>query len=256
MPKQPKQQWNPQQYEANAAYVAEMAGEVLAWLDPKPGERILDLGCGDGRLSLSLLESGAEVLAVDGSPEMVRAARQRGLQAKVIQGQALRFEREFDAVFSNAALHWMRPPEEVIAGIAKALKPGGRFVAEMGGHGNVAAATVALLAVLARRAFSRPEPMPWFFPTPEDYAELLEAASFKIKKMQLVPRPTPLSKGMEGWMATFSQPLLGVLPKEEQEVARTEAVELLRPALQDQRGNWVADYVRLRFEAVLQDEGG
>lgn len=256
MPEQSDQQWNPGQYEEHAAYVAEMAGEVLSWLAPQSGERILDLGCGDGRLSLELAQAGASVLAVDGSSEMVEAARKRGLEAQVAQGQALDFEREFDAVFSNAALHWMRPQEDMLTGVARALKPGGRFVAEMGGHGCAASVIVALVAVLERRGLNRPEPMPWFFPTPEQYSALLESAGFKIKKMHLVHRPTPLPTGMEGWMATFSQPFFGALPEDEQEAARLEAINLLRPVLQDHQGTWVADYVRLRFEAVLQADGG
>lgn len=256
MSKQSNQKWNPAQYEENAAYVAEMAGEVLAWLAPKPGERILDLGCGDGRLSLSLVQAGAQVLAVDGSAEMVEAARKRGLEARVAQGQALQFEREFDAVFSNAALHWMHPQEDMIAAVARALKPGGRFVAEMGGHGCAASVIVALVAVLERRGLNRPEPMPWFFPTPEQYSDLLEEAGFFIKKMHLIHRPTPLPTGMEGWMATFSQPFFGALPEDERESAHQEAINLLRPVLQDHQGAWVADYVRLRFEAVLQADGG
>jgi trans-aconitate methyltransferase len=246
----------PEQYEENAAFVAEMAGAVVSWLAPQPGQRILDLGCGDGRLSLALAQAGAQVLAVDGSPEMVEAAEGRGLDARVMQGQALEFEAEFDAVFSNAALHWMRPPQDVIAGVARALKPGGRFVAEMGGHGNAASVIVALTAVLERRGAGRPDPMPWFFPTPEEYTELLENAGFAIKKMQLVPRPTPLPTGMEGWMDTFAQPFLGLLPENEQEAARNEAIDLLRPVLQDCQGNWMTDYVRLRFEAVLNADGG
>jgi trans-aconitate methyltransferase len=253
---QPNHQWNPQQYEKNAAFVAEMAGEICKWLAPKSGERILDLGCGDGRLSLALAEAGARVLAVDGSAEMVEAAKGRGLNARVMRGQVLEFEDEFDAVFSNAALHWMRPPQDVIAGVARALKPGGRFVGEMGGHGNAASVIVALVAVLERRGVSRPNPIPWFFPTPEEYTELLENAGFRTSKALLVPRPTPLPTGMRGWMDTFAQPFLGLLPESEQETARDEAIDLLRPALQNRQGNWMTDYVRLRFKAVLSADGG
>jgi len=251
MSQPPRQQWNPGKYEENAAFVAELAGEILQWLAPRPGERILDLGCGDGRLSLALLEAGAQIVAVDGSAEMTAAARQRGLDARVMQGQDLRFEREFDAVFSNAALHWMLPPQDVIAGVARALKPGGRFVAEMGGHGCVASIIVALLAALERRGVDGRETLPWFFPTAEEYAALLSAGGFQVKRIALVPRPTLLPKGIRGWMAVFSRPVLGRLPPEELEAAQEEAISLLRPVLRDRQGEWVADYVRLRFEAVL-----
>lgn len=256
MPEQPRQKWNPEQYEENAAFVAEMAGEVVSWLAAKPGERILDLGCGDGRLSLALAQAGAQIVAVDGSLEMVEAAKGRGLDARVMQGQALEFEADFDAVFSNAALHWMRPPQDVIAGVARALKPGGRFVGEMGGHGNAASVIVALVAVMERRGVGRPDPIPWFFPTPEEYTELLEGRGFTVRKIHLVPRPTPLPTGMRGWMDTFAQPFIGLLPESDQEAARNDAIDLLRPVLQDRQGNWMTDYVRLRFEAVLEKNGG
>jgi trans-aconitate methyltransferase len=253
---EPHQTWNPRQYEDNAGFVAELAGEVLSWLAPQPDERILDLGCGDGRLSLEIAQSGAQVLAVDDSAEMVAAAKERGLDAHVMQGQALEFDGEFDAVFSNAALHWMHPPEAVISGVARALKPGGRFVGEMGGHGNVATITVALMAVLNHRGLNGAKAIPWFFPTVDEYAELLKAGGFAIKRIILFPRPTRLPKGINGWLAIFSLPFLGLLPDSQREAAREEAIALLRPVLQDRQGNWVADYVRLRFEAVLPGHGG
>ncbi len=143
---------------------------MLELLDPKPGERILDLGCGDGVLTEKIVAAGAAVVGVDASAEMIDAARRRGLDARVGDGAQLGFAREFDAVFSNAALHWMkRDPDAVIAGVARALKPGGRFAGELGGHGCVAAITVALFAVLARRGASGSLESPWYFPTVADY---------------------------------------------------------------------------------------
>ncbi|HSG94518.1 MAG TPA: class I SAM-dependent methyltransferase, partial [Afifellaceae bacterium] len=124
------QRWSPDTYDDNVRFVTDLGAGVLEWLDPKPGERILDLGCGDGVLTVKLIESGADVVGADASEDFIQAARERGIDARLIDGHTLTFEKEFDAVFSNAALHWMTQPEKVIAGVARALKPGGRFVAE------------------------------------------------------------------------------------------------------------------------------
>src|SRR5208337_4503768 len=144
MTRDPRQSWSAAGYDENARFVSDLGGEILAWLDPKPGERILDLGCGDGALTEKIAAAGSSVTGVDTSPEFLAAARRRGLDAREMDGQALSFASEFDAVFSNAALHWMTAPEAVLAGIARALKLGGRFVAEFGGHGNVAAIVTAM----------------------------------------------------------------------------------------------------------------
>ena len=146
-----EQHWLARRYAETAHFVPELRAAVLDLLAPYPGERVLDLGCGDGVLTDRIVASGAAVVAVDAAPDMVAAARVRGIDARVMRGQDLTFEREFDAVFSNAALHWMRPPEAVLSGVRRALKPGGRFVGEMGGHTNTAAIIVALSAVLGRR---------------------------------------------------------------------------------------------------------
>src|SRR5215469_14834213 len=134
-----KQYWSAERYAATANFVPTLGTPVVTLLDPRPGERILDLGCGDGVLTERIVAAGAGVVAVDAAPDMVAAARARGLDARVVPGQGLAFDAEFDAVFSNAALHWMRPPEAVLAGVHRALRPSGRFVAEMGGHNNTAA---------------------------------------------------------------------------------------------------------------------
>lgn len=247
------QDWRADRYGANARFVADLGGPVVKLLDPRPGERILDLGCGDGVLTTRLADLGCEVVGVDDGPDMVRAARGLGLDARVADGHELGFDREFDAVFSNAALHWMkRDPGAVVAGVARALRPGGRFVAEMGGHGNVAAVTVGLLAVLARRGLDGMTAHPWFFPTPNAYCARLEAHGFRVERIELVPRPTPLPAGMSAWLDTFAEPFLKLLPGDERAAAKEEVVELLAPALRDERGAWVADYVRLRFRAVIK----
>ena len=246
------QDWQAERYARNARFVADLGQPVVELLAPEPGERILDLGCGDGALTRKLAELGCDVVGVDAGPDMIRVARELGLDAHVVDGHELAFEREFDAVFSNAALHWMkRDPDAVVAGVARALKPGGRFVGEFGGRGNVAAIVTALLAVLARRDLDGMRAHPWYFPTPAAYRKRLEAHGFRVESIDLIPRPTPLPTGMSAWLDTFGEPMLKLLPESERPAVKEEAVELLAPALRDEAGNWTADYVRLRFRAVL-----
>jgi SAM-dependent methyltransferase len=246
------QDWQAERYARNARFVADLGQPVVELLEPEPGERILDLGCGDGALTRKLAELGCDVVGVDAGPDMIRVARELGLDAHVVDGHELAFEREFDAVFSNAALHWMkRDPDAVVAGVARALKPGGRFVGEFGGHGNVAAIVTALLAVLARRDLDGMRGHPWYFPTPAAYRKCLEAHGFRVESIDLIPRPTPLPTGMSAWLDTFAEPMLKLLPEGERATVKEEAVELLAPTLRDEAGNWTADYVRLRFRAVL-----
>jgi SAM-dependent methyltransferase len=226
---------------------------VVELLAPRPGERILDLGCGDGALTARLMEVGCEVVGVDADPDMVRAAQDRGVDARLIDGYALPFAREFDAVFSNAALHWMKAdPDHVVTGVARALKPGGRFVGEFGGHGNVAAVTVALLAALARRGIDGRAVHPWYFPTPQEYRALLEGSGFSVPQIELIPRPTQLPTGMKAWLGVFADPFLAAVPARDRPSVRDDVIALLEPVLCDPTGNWTADYVRLRFAAVMQ----
>lgn len=245
------QTWEADRYARNAGFVAELGSAVLALLAPRPGERILDLACGDGALTEKLVAAGAVVVGVDAAPDMVAAARKRGLDARVMSAESLAFESEFDAVFSNAALHWMNRPDVVIANVRRALRPGGRFVAEMGGHGNTAAVLTALIAVLARRGVDGVARSPWYFPTPGEYRERLEAAGLIVDSIDLIPRPTPLPTGMGGWLETFTENFFKPFAPEERRAALAEVVDLLRPTLCDSRGNWTADYVRLRFAARL-----
>lgn len=246
-----KQQWDPQTYDQHARFVSELAGPVLDLLAPQSGERILDLGCGDGFVTAWMADQGADVVGVDSSPDLLEAARARGLDVRLADGQNLPFDREFDAVFSNAAMHWMVDADGVIRGVARALRPGGRFVGEFGGHTNVAAIVVALLAVLSRRGIDGMKHFPWYFPSDHDYKAKLEQHGFAVSSIQLIPRPTPLPTDMKGWLETFARPFVGALPVGEQMAALGEAIDLLRPALCDSAGRWTADYVRLRFAARL-----
>jgi trans-aconitate methyltransferase len=243
--------WSPKVYAENARFVADLGAPVLDLLVPRPSERILDLGCGDGALTQAIAESGAQVVGVDGSADMVAAARARGLDAQVMDGQRLTFDREFDAVFSNAALHWMPGAGAVLSGVAAALRPGGRFVGEMGGHGNVAAIATALRAVLHTHGL--PSAFAWFFPTAEEYAALLQAHRFTVESIALIPRPTLLPTGMAGWLATFAGPFMGGVPRADHATMLREVEALLAPALRDTSGRWFGDYVRLRFVATLAE---
>ena len=245
------QRWDPEAYGRNGAFVHGLAGGVLEWLAAQPGERILDLGCGDGQLTERIAATGACVAGVDASPEMVVAARRRGIAAKEGSAEWLPFpDREFDAVFSNAALHWVRGQDAMINEVRRVLKPGGRFVAEMGGHGNIAAIRVALMAVLARHGHGADEEGVNYYPTSESYTRRLRRHGFKVRQMALIPRPTPLeASGMTGWLRTFRRGVLEGLPEGIREAVVEQTTALLEPALRDEEGNWTADYVRLRFIA-------
>ena len=245
------QTWNAERYATHAGFVPALGRGVVELLGPRAGERILDLGCGEGALTVELASHGANVLGVDASSEMVLAARARGLEAAVVDAHALSYNAEFDAVFTNAAMHWMRDHDAVVAGVARALRPGGRFVGELGGFGNVAALRVAVGAVLASRGHDAARLSPWNFPTAEDFAACLARHGFAVDRCFLFPRPTPLPTDAAGWLDTFARAFLDALPEHERAEARAEMVALLRPVLCTASGAWWTDYVRLRFSATL-----
>jgi trans-aconitate methyltransferase len=245
------QTWDPQQYEQHGAFVHGLAGGVVEWLAPATGERILDLGCGDGHLSKRIVATGAIVVGLDSSPQMAAAARALGINVTVGDAEALPFESSsFDAVFSNAALHWVRNHDGMLASVKRVLKPHGRFVAEFGGFGNIAAIRVAMRTAIERFGFDGSKDDVNYYPTPEVYTRRLEKHGFVVERMALIPRPTPLPEsGMSGWIRTFRRGVLESLPEEARDKIVNEAVRLLAPALRDEGGNWIADYVRLRFIA-------
>ncbi|MGC1873208.1 MAG: methyltransferase domain-containing protein [Acidobacteriaceae bacterium] len=249
------QTWNPCEYSAHGRFVTDLGANILEWLDPQPSEEILDLGCGDGVLTAQIAERGAHVLGVDASPEMVDAARIRGIAAEVINATQLTFQRQFDAVFSNAALHWVHDQPALLRGVAHALKPGGRFVAEMGGHGNIAAIRVALHAALSHHGLAELMVEDNYFPTVAEYRGLLESHGFAIDAIELVPRPTPLPTGMRAWLIMFRRGLFDRVPENLRDTILNEALDHLAPALCDKNGNWTADYVRLKFRAHLISAG-
>lgn len=242
--------WNADEYNKNASFVSAYGSEIISWLAPQKDEKILDVGCGEGTLAVKLMEYGAKVVGVDASENMVQSAQQKGVEVYVIDATALSYEQAFDAVFSNAALHWVKPPEKAVEGIYRALKPGGRFVAEFGGKGNVGTIQKALIKAVSKRGKDGNALNPWYFPAPDEYRILLENQGFQVERCELFERMTPLPTGIEGWLETFANPFLSGFPEEERKQIIAEVMEAVRPVLSNARGEWFADYVRLRVKAV------
>jgi trans-aconitate methyltransferase len=215
------------------------------------GAPVLDVGCGDGVLTKKIADLGCNVVGVDSSADFVASARKLGLT--VLQQSALDmdFGPRFGAVFSNAALHWMKDADAVIGRVARALLPHGRFVAEMGGHGCVKTLLAALVDELERRGLDGRAANPWYFPTVEDYGERLAAAGFEVRYMALIDRPTRLPGDVMGWLTTFCGCFTALLPERDRADYLEHVRERIKPDLCDPAGNWTADYVRLRFEAHL-----
>ena len=247
-------QWNATEYDAKHAFVYEKAKGLVHLLAPKKGERILDLGCGTGVLSAEIAERAAEVLGIDRSPEMVAQAQNRfpGLQFEVADATKLGFEDEFDAVFSNAVLHWIPEAEKVIEGVARALKPRGRFVAEFGGKGNIKTLVQGFHRAFAVLGMKEPEGIsPWFYPGIAEYSALLEKQGLEVREASLFERPTVLedgTRGLENWIRVFRQTFL-------EKIGEDAAVQWIREVERQcrsslfQDGNWVLDYRRLRIVA-------
>lgn len=244
-----QQTWSAASYAENARFVSDLGAEILSWLDPRAGMRVLDVGCGDGALTARIAAAGADVVGIDLSASLLEAARGRGLDVRETNVTAMPFEAEFDAVFSNAVLHWVMEPERAVARMRSALKPDGRLVAEFGGHGNVAAIVTAMRAAARLHGGDTSLAAPWFYPTAAEYAALLENGGFKVLRSGLYPRQTPLPTGISGWLTTFRAPFFAQFG-DRADVVKADVEELLRPALCDKSGNWTADYVRLRVEAV------
>jgi trans-aconitate methyltransferase len=241
---------NAADYAAHGSFVSDLGRPLLSLLDIKPGMRVLDLGCGDGTLALEIKQQGATVVGIDSSPDMVASAVALGIDARLGDGQHLTFTNEFDAVLSNAALHWMAAdPQAVVDGVFRALKPGGAFVAELGGHGNVAHIVDAFIHALHHAGLNPDIDQLWYFPSREQYADRLTAAGFTIDAIDLFNRPTPLPTGIEPWLKLFGRSLLMRLPSHDRESAVKRIANTLEPHLRDAEGRWVADYVRLRFVA-------
>jgi SAM-dependent methyltransferase len=245
--------WDAAAYDDSHSFVYAYGSDVVDLLDPQPDERILDLGCGTGHLTDRIGESAGDVVGLDRDGEMIATARESYPDRQFRRGDArdLEAEKPFDAVFSNAALHWIDDQQAVLQSIADALRPGGRFVAELGGTGNVAAIVDAVGAELAARGYEPPTD-PWYFPTVGEHAGKLEAAGFEVRYATLFDRPTELDDGDDGlaaWLEMFGDRLLGPVPEERRPDVIAGVEDRLRNELYDD-GNWIADYRRLRFVAV------
>jgi len=246
---EPSQTWDPATYEKNARFVSDLGEPLLELLQPAPGERVLDVGCGDGALTEKLVAAGCHVVGIDASEAQVRGARARGVDAIACRIEDLPFVKEFHAAFSNAVLHWVRDQRAALQRICRALRPHGRFVAELGGFGCVNHIRLALHHALEVRGLDPAAYDPWFFPSDEEYAALLRANGFIVESIVLFPRPTPLPGEMSGWLRTFAQPFLEPIPEPERDAFLMTVSEGLRPHLFVAERGWFADYTRLRFRA-------
>jgi trans-aconitate methyltransferase len=244
--------WDAELYEARHGFVWRYGEGVVEFLNPQRGERILDLGCGTGQLTAKIAASGAVVVGLDASPAMIGQARQNypQLQFTLADSAAMKFENEFDAVFSNAALHWMLDRAAVAAGVARALKKGGRLVAEFGGKGNIRILESAIEKVAAKYHGGQLPERRTYFPALGEYAALLEEHGLEVRFAQLFDRPTPLEgeDGMANWVRQFKWYYLEALRAGQQEDALRELIEELRPSLHTAEG-WFVDYRRLRIAA-------
>lgn len=247
-----KTNWDAELYEAKHAFVWKFGEDLLAQLDPKPGERILDLGCGPGQLTSQIANRGADVVGVDISLEMIGQARQNypGLRFVLADAAKLEFTDEFDAIFSNAALHWMLDAAAVARSVSRALRRGGRFVAELGGRGNIRRIEQAIAHILEDYGFKFDQYKRTYFPSVAEYAVLLEDAGLEVRFASLFDRPTPLegADGMKSWLQQFGSYYFDDIPLARRESALASVVERLKPELLVD-GRWQADYRRLRVTA-------
>jgi trans-aconitate methyltransferase len=231
--------WDAKQYQQRHSYVFAYGHAVLDLLAPQKGERILDLGCGSGQLTAAIADAGASVMGLDASPEMLAEARGHypGIEFRAGDAADFALESPVDAVFSNAVLHWVKNAAGAAACIAQALKPGGRFVAEFGGHGNIQSIVDAIHEVLG------PVETPWYYPSISEYASLLDQSGLETRQAWLIDRPTPVEgeDGMEDWLAVFARDIV------EQSQRRIVAQKLRPTNFKD--GVWTVDYRRLRIVA-------
>ncbi len=249
--------WDPDRYEKHAGYVTKEGMSLLAWLAPARGERILDLGCGDGRLTREIAGQGARVVGVDKSASLLSVARGFGLEVYEGDGQRLGALKalggDFDAVFSNAALHWMGDLDAVASGVAGRLRPEGRFVGEFGAFGNVGAVRAALLGIASALDLGDADKAPlypWIFPTQTAFRACLERNGFRAERIDVFSRMTPLPTSIDGWIETFADTLLNAQGGRHRKFILARARAILAPILRDENGVWHADYMRLRFHAT------
>jgi trans-aconitate methyltransferase len=247
-------QWNAALYESKHGFVSHLGTNLISLLSPHPNERVLDLGCGTGHLTQQIAEYGADVIGVDSSPSMLDLARKNYSNLRFELGDAtqLKYASYFDAVFSNAVLHWVTDQERATASIAEVLKTGGRFVAEFGGKGNVKTIATAIYNALESASYPFDKPSPWFYPSIGEYASLLERFGLEVTFATMFDRPTSLEegdRGLQNWLQMFAQPFFEALPPEKVPEVVAHVEDQLRPHLY-QEEVWYADYRRIRVVAV------
>lgn len=249
-------QWNAKLYDDSHSFVSMYGESMIQLLAPRPGERILDVGCGTGDLASTLSNDSIEVIGIDKSENMIKQARDKYPHLSFFPCDAtdMDFSNEFDAVFSNAALHWIKPPEKALSCMYKSLKKNGRFVAEFGGKGNVQSLTDAFFKLLIQYGYEENlQYNPWYFPSISEYTTLMEDAGFTVKLAQLFERPTPLTgeDGIKKWMTMFATDLFTGID----EAIKTEMLNKLEDKLRDnlyKDGNWILDYRRIRVIGVKE----
>ncbi len=252
---EPGSRWDASLYDEKHSFVYRMAEELIELLDPQPGEEILDIGCGTGHLTAKIAALGATVIGVDHSPEMIQQAREAHPQIRfeIADAAAIPLEKPFNAVFSNATLHWIKEPERVISEIVRLLKPEGRFVAEFGGEGNVAKLVAAAKRAWLRLKLPQPMPNPWYFPSLPEYAGRLENHGLTVTYAILFDRPTPLEEGEQGldnWLRMFGGEVFGSLSEGDRNRFIEHTIAEARSELFNGK-QWVTDYRRLRLVARM-----
>ncbi|MFX3633369.1 MAG: trans-aconitate 2-methyltransferase [Candidatus Pristimantibacillus sp.] len=249
------QQWKPESYDNHLGYVSRLGQGILEWLNPQPNEFILDLGCGTGDLAFEIAQAGAKVIGLDYSESMITAAREKypDIEFQLGNGEIFTTSQRMDAVFSNAALHWMKNPTKVIQSVWNSLNNGGRFVAEFGGKGNVDSIVKAIYEVMPRYGIDASERNPWYFPTIGEYSHLLEKQGFHVTLAEHFARPTELPDGEQGimhWLFQFADSFISPLSDSDRNAALQEITQIVKHKLQDGDTIIKADYSRIRMIAL------
>lgn len=247
-----KNRWNASRYNKHANFVSDLAYPLLELLDPKEDEDILDLGCGDGTLAVEISKFNSKVIGVDLSEDMVKKAKEKGIEAYVSSAIDLPYTNKFDAVFSNAVLHWVKNGDEALKNVSKCLKPKGRFIAEFGGYGNIEFLIEAMKEVFYSHEEFGEFKNPWYFPSDTEYKKLLQNNGFFVKHIELIPRPTKIDD-ISHWIDIFANGITSYLNATQKSQFKEEVREILKPKIYSKSDGWVADYVRLRLKAIYAD---
>ncbi|MBT2727698.1 methyltransferase domain-containing protein [Bacillus sp. ISL-75] len=250
--------WNASLYDTKHSFVSQFGGDLVQWLAPQSSEKILDLGCGTGDLANQLNQLGVDIIGIDKSENMIQQAQKKypGLTFEVQDAVNMGYTNEFDAVFSNATLHWIKTPKQALQSIYNALKPGGRFVAEFGGKGNVQKITDAIINQLGEHGTtykSEQLQFPWYYPSIGEYTSIMEQVGFRVTHAQHFDRPTPLSgeQGLRNWIEMFATSMFEGVTSDTKELIITRVEENLREVL-FRNGEWIADYKRIRVLGIKE----